>query len=180
MSRLICGGIYITLMVSINGGIFGGKTYFENTKSYEDITRILTISEKMPQTPERRKQWEIENKERLSIQRKEYREAHKDEQRKYNKLWRENNKEKESARRKEYYEAHKEEIKANTKLWRQNRKERDTEQHRLWRQRNKDENNEFYLKTIERHHCQCGGIYTMHNKLKHLRTKKHQQSECTQ
>ena len=132
----------------------------------------------MPQTPERRKQWLIENKERIAKQRKEYYEAHKDEKRKRNKLWIENNKEREEKRRKEYYEAHKEEIKANTKLWRQNNKERDREQHKLWKQRNKDENNEFYLKTIERHHCQCGGIHTLHNKSKHLRSKKHQNWEA--
>lgn len=97
------------------------------------------------------------NKEQRNAHGRAYYEANIEQIKAKNKAYREANKEKVNAQKKAYSEANKDKINAKHKKWREENKEK--------------------LQQIrsEKHQCPCGGRYTHVNKVKHEKTKKHQQ-----
>ena len=77
---------------------------------------------------------------------------------------------------------HKEEIEKQKLDKEQVRKEKHIEKCKIWRENNlekyRENNKEYYEnnkeKLNEHHMCECGKSYTLHNKLRHERSNRHQ------
>ena len=82
------------------------------------------------------------------------------------KVYRENNKDKIKESRKVYRENNKDKIKE----YRENNKDKKKEYNKEYRKENKDKIKE---KTNKKYNCECGGRYTLNQKLRHSKTKKH-------
>jgi hypothetical protein len=109
---------------------------------------------------EYKKKYYEEHKEEIKENQKKYIEEHKEEINKYKKEYYEENKEKIKEYRKEYNKKHYQENKEDIK-----------EHKKKYRQENKEKIREKTKKKIE---CECGGKYTYGKKVRHLKTKKHQ------
>jgi len=112
------------------------------------------------------KEWEEDNRERLKKKKKEYREDNKEKLKKQKKEYRENNKEKILEYFREWREENKEKILEYFREWREENKDKIKKQSKEWREKNKE-------KLSEKFNCDCGGSYSVKNKARHLKTKKH-------
>ena len=81
-----------------------------------------------------------------------------------------------------YNELHKEEIEQKKENKEQVRKEKNIEKCKTWRENNlekcREVNRTYYEnnkeKLNEHHMCECGKSYTLHNKIRHQRSNRHQ------
>ena len=89
----------------------------------------------------------------------------------YRKKYYENNKENVLEKRKEYCRNNKENVAESKKKYYQNNKEKINEKDKEYRKKNKEKIAE---KRKEKYKCACGSILTKNHKLRHERTKKHQ------
>jgi hypothetical protein len=93
-----------------------------------------------------KKEYNIDNKERINEKEKQYRENNKEhikeQKREYDKQHRENNKERIREKRKQYYENNKEIYKQKAKQYRENNKEKLKECKKKYRENNKEKINE--------------------------------------
>jgi len=106
-----------------------------------------------------KKEYYLDNKEKIAEKKKEYREKNKEKYDKYHKEYRENNKEI---------------IKERTKIRYHNNKEIFNERHKKWYENNKETINE---KKREKLTCECGILFTIGHKARHRKTIKHQEWE---
>lgn len=108
------------------------------------------------------------NKEKLNENKKEWYENNKDKILQKTKEYRENNKDKKKEKDKKYYERNKDKINEYKKQWYESNKEKNAEKSKQRYECNKD-------KLLEKFTCECGGNYVFSTKLRHFRSKKHQE-----
>ena len=77
---------------------------------------------------------------------------------------------------KQYYEDNEKKLSQQQKQWRTNNKERTIEYAKQYRTDNKEKIAEKCNKKVQ---CGCGGKYTIQNKARHEKTKKHMKWEAT-
>ena len=87
------------------------------------------------------------------------------------KEWYEINKEKLSQQKKEYREINKEKIQQIKKEYHEKNKEKHNETSKKYREINREK---LHKQANQKFNCECGGRFTRANKLKHLKTKMHQ------
>jgi len=146
-------------------------------RNYNCINKVI---------PDRtRKEWCINNKDKLREYHKKYKIANKERIDKICKEYYNDNKVKIVEYKKVYYQSHKDSIVEKNKEYYNDNKEKIIKQHKeyskeyrkLNRDKLKEKNKEYYELNIEKikekHECECGGKYTCKNKSKHLKTKKH-------
>ena len=107
------------------------------------------------------------DKEKRKEYNKEYYQNNTEKINEKNKEYRENNKEKINEKNKEYRENNKEKEKERKKIYDENNKEKIKERKKIYYEKNKQKFNDKF-------NCECGGKFTMQNKLRHIKTKKHQ------
>jgi len=105
-------------------------------------------------------EWKQDNKETILEKNKEYYENNKEKIAEINKQYREDNKNKIVEKQKEWYKDNKDKILEKVKKYQ-----------KKYRNDNKDKIAE---KKNQKFNCDCGGKYTLSNKVKHLKSKKHQ------
>jgi hypothetical protein len=132
------------------------KAYIENNK--EKIN-------------EQKKEWYEENKPAILEKAKEHYEENKDEKLAYQKQYALEHKDEIKEYLKEYQEKNKEKLAADKKIYRENNKEKASAAHKEWREKNKEyiKNKRSQIVTCE----DCGEQYTIINKNRHLKSKKH-------
>ncbi len=88
----------------------------------------------------------------------------------YQKQYYKDNKEKVSDHNKQYYIDNKEQISEQKKSYREDNKEQISEYHKQFYKHNKNKILEHYSQTYK---CDCGKIYTLGHKARHIRSSKH-------
>ena len=90
-----------------------------------------------------KKQWEINNKEKIKEYSKKYSEKNKKKIKNYNEQWRVDNKEKLKEYSKEYSEKNKEKIKNYNEQWKNDNKEKFKEKRKQYRENNKEKRKQY-------------------------------------
>jgi hypothetical protein len=157
-------GQFIRERGTLNGRI-EGRTL---TQYYEDNKEVIA---------EKTKQYYESNKEVLVEKAKQYREAHKNEIVEKKKQYYETHKEEIAKRDKQYYETHKDKFAEKNKKYREAHKEEIAERDRLYREAHKKVLAERRGRIFE---CPCGCRFTICNKSRHLKSKKHIAYEAKQ
>ena len=124
------------------------------------------------QIAEKSKEYREANKEEISERMKIYREANKEEISERMKIYREANKEEISEKKKEYAQINKEQIAERMKIWRDEHKEKLVEKKKEWYEENREQISERKKETYE---CPCGSICRKGNRIRHEKSKKHQE-----
>ena len=124
-----------------------------NKKEGEHIRNNTCLNKDIPCRT--KKEYRQDNKEYIKEQKKEYYQNNKEYYKEQKKEYYENNKEHILEKRKEYCEDNKERIIEGKKVWYENNKEKISENNK------------------KKFNCNCGSVIRIHDKSKHLKTKKH-------
>ena len=133
-----------------------------------------------------KKEYRKDNKEKISKYKKEYYEDNKEKISNYQKDYYDDNKEKILKNRKEYRKDNKEKISEYNKEYYKNNREKLSKQHKEYNKNNREVilkySNKYREKNKDKiskkkkinYTCECGSNIRNDNKLRHLKTKKHQ------
>ena len=124
----------------------------EEAKEYNKIYK----EDNKQEISEYLKNYYVENKEQIKECQQNYYVENKEQIKEFQKIYNQDNKEQIKKYKKIYYESNKEQIKKGKKKYYEDNKEK-----------NKKKNSEKF-------NCECGGKYTTCNKLRHLKSQKHQ------
>ena len=119
---------------------------------------------------EYQQEWYKQYKEEILEKTKQRYEENKEEKIQYQLNYAQEHKEQISEYQKQYKEINQEKLSEQKKIYRENHKEMAKIQHKKWREKNKDKLKEKNSQIIN---CECGQIYLISNKNRHLKTKKH-------
>tara|TARA_R110000772_G_scaffold262701_1_gene381855 strand:+ start:109 stop:759 length:651 start_codon:yes stop_codon:yes gene_type:complete len=117
------------------------------------------------------KKWREENVDRIKEQQKEYNKINADRLKEQHKEYRKKNADRIKENKKEYSKINADRINEYKKEYRKNNADRINERHKEYREKNTDKIKE---RANQKFNCECGGEYTLSNKLRHFRTKIHQ------
>jgi hypothetical protein len=132
------------------------KAYIENNK--EKINEL-------------KKEWYEEHKPAILEKAKHHYEEHKDEKLAYQKQYADEHKVNIKDYQTEYREKNKEKLASDKKVYRENNKEKAAAANKEWREKNKEHLKEQRSQVVT---CEdCGEQYTLINKIRHLKSKKH-------
>ena len=112
----------------------------ELNATLNQVKPFLTIEEKK----EYKKQWAIENEERLIECRKQYHLNNKEKHNEYSKQYNQEHKEERQEYLKQYYQDNREEIREKEKIKYEENKEQILERNRRWRKDNKEQQKEYH------------------------------------
>jgi hypothetical protein len=113
------------------------------------------------------KEWNEDNKEKVSEYKKQYYEENKEQLSEKQKQYYEENKEQLLEKQKQYREDNKEQILEKQKQYYEDNKEQILEQQKQYYEDNKQ-------KITQKYNCECGGHYIHCGEARHIKTKKHQ------
>jgi len=145
------------------------REHIEKIECVNLVKRVIITKE---ERVEYDKEYNQKNKEQIAEKSKEYREANKEEISERMKIYREANKEEISEKKKEYAQINKEQIAERMKIWRDEHKEKLVEKKKEWYEENREQISERKKETYE---CPCGSICRKGNRIRHEKSKKHQE-----
>jgi vacuolar-type H+-ATPase subunit I/STV1 len=140
------------------------KNQAEMRERYWIETQQSTLNKVIPTRT--KQEWNEENQEKLNEYQNLYHQEKKQKIREQRKQYRKKNKEELKEIKKIYYQENKEKIKEKVKQYMEEYREKHREQNREYQKQYKQKNNEM----IE---CECGSTIKKINKLKHIKSEKH-------
>ena len=189
--------LYVYQYIRRNGGFENFEIIVIETIEYNEKHELkarervhmeelkATLNKQVPNRT--RDEYVQQNKEHINVQRKQYRQENKAEIQEQNHQYYQNNKDQILQKQEQYNQDNKEHIRQYKNQYYQVRKEVIAIKQAEYQQTNKEAIHEYQCQyrqnnkehilqhKNEKHDCGCGGKYTTSNKLRHEKTKRHQE-----